>query len=76
MIFASKEAKRYVQQPEAIVMQPVVNAKGTPSETGASLFVIHEGLKVVVTDRVNDWVEIQLPSGEKGWVEEYSLEII
>lgn len=76
LIFASKEAKRYTQQPEAIIMQLVVNAKGTPNETGASLFVIHEGLKVAVTDRVNDWVEIKLPSGEKGWVEESSLEII
>ena len=76
LIFASKESKRYIQQPEAIVMQSVVNAKGTPNETGTSLFVIHEGLKVAVTDRVGTWVEIKLPNGEKGWVEEASIEII
>lgn len=76
LIFASKEAKRYVNQPEAIVMQSVVNAKGTPNESGTSLFVIHEGLKVVVTDRVGTWVEIKLPNGEKGWVEASSLEEI
>ncbi len=76
LIFASKEAKRYVNQPEAIVMQSVVNAKGTPNESGTSLFVIHEGLKVAVTDRVGTWVEIKLPNGEKGWVEASSIEII
>jgi len=76
LIFASKESKRYIQQPEAIVMQSVVNAKGTPNETGTSLFVIHEGLKVAVTDRVGTWVEIKLPNGEKGWVEDASIEII
>ena len=76
LIFASKESKRYIQQPEAIVMQSVVNAKGTPNETGTSLFVIHEGLKVAVTDRVGSWVEIKLPNGEKGWVEDSSIEII
>lgn len=76
LIFASKEAKRYVNQPEAIVMQSVVNAKGTPNESGTSLFVIHEGLKVAVTDRVGTWVEIKLPNGEKGWVEASSLEVI
>ena len=76
LIFASKESKRYIQQPEAIVMQSVVNAKGTPNETGTSLFVIHEGLKVAVTDRVGTWVEIKLPNGEKGWVEDSSIEII
>ncbi len=76
LIFASKESKRFIQQPEAIVMQSVVNAKGTPNETGTSLFVIHEGLKVAVTDRVGTWVEIKLPNGEKGWVEDSSIEII
>lgn len=76
LIFASKESKRYIQQPEAIVMQSVVNAKGTPDESGTSLFVIHEGLKVAVTDRVGTWVEIRLPNGEKGWVEATSIEVI
>ena len=76
LIFASKENKRYVNQPEAIVMHSVVNAKGTPNESGTSLFVIHEGLKVAVTDRVGTWVEIKLPNGEKGWVEASSIEII
>ncbi len=76
LIFASKESKRYIRQPEAIVMQSVVNAKGTPNETGTSLFVIHEGLKVAVTDRVGTWVEIRLPNGEKGWVEAATVEII
>lgn len=76
LIFASHESKRYVNQPEAIVMQSVVNAKGTPDDAAASLFVIHSGLKVSVTDRVGAWVEIKLPNGEKGWVEASVLEII
>lgn len=76
LIFASRESKRYLNQPEAVVMQSVVNAKGSPNESGASLFVIHSGLKVAVTDRVGNWVEIKLPNGEKGWVESASLEVI
>ncbi len=76
LIFATKEAKRYVNQSEAIVMQSVVNAKGTPDESGTSLFVIHEGLKVAVTDRVGGWLEIRLPNGEKGWVEASAVEVI
>lgn len=76
LIFAQHETKRYIQQPEAIVMQSVVNAKGTPDEAAASLFVIHSGLKVVVTDRVGQWVEIKLPNGEKGWIEASAMEVI
>lgn len=75
-VFAHHESKRYIDQPEAVVMQSVVNAKGSPNEEAASLFVIHEGLKVAVTDRVGNWVEIKLPNGEKGWVESASLEVI
>ncbi|MBQ9435678.1 MAG: tetratricopeptide repeat protein [Bacteroidales bacterium] len=76
IIFAHKEAVRYEKSPEAIVMQPVLNAKSTPNATGNDLFVIHEGLKVGVTDRLGDWYEIKLPNGEKGWVPAQGVEVI
>ena len=37
---------------------------------------INLAVKVAVTDRVGTWVEIKLPNGEKGWVEDASIEII
>ena len=76
IIFAHKEAVRYEKSPEAIVMQPVLNAKSTPNATGNDLFVIHEGLKVSVADRLGDWYEIKLPNGEKGWVPAQGVEVI
>ena len=76
IVFAHKEAVRYEKSPEAIVMQPVLNAKSTPNASGNDLFVIHEGLKVGVTDRLGDWYEIKLPNGEKGWVSAQGVEVI
>ena len=76
IVFAHKEAVRYEKSPDAIVMQPVLNAKSTPNATGNDLFVIHEGLKVGVTDRLGDWYEIKLPNGEKGWVPAQGVEVI
>lgn len=76
MIFASKEKKRYDNAPEAIVMDLVLNVKSSPDMKSGDLFVIHEGLKVVVTDRVNEWIEIKLPNGDKGWVKSQSVEEI
>lgn len=76
IIFAHTENTRYEKNPQAIVMQPVVNAKSTPNANEKDLFVIHEGLKVGVTDKLNDWVEIKLPNGEKGWVLAKGVEII
>ena len=76
ILFANKESKRAVKIPEAIIMQSVVTTKNTPVKSGSDLFVIHEGLKVSITDKVGEWYEIKIPNGEKGWVEQDCLEII
>jgi tetratricopeptide (TPR) repeat protein len=76
IIFAKKEVTRYIQHPEGIIMRQVVNVKSTPNEKGSDLFVIHSGLKVGITDRLNEWMEIRLPNGEKGWVPEDYVEEI
>ena len=76
VIFAKKESARYIQHPEGIVMGYVVYVKSTPNEKGSDLFVIHSGLKVGITDQLNEWVEIRLPNGEKGWVLSAQIEQI
>ena len=68
VIFAKKESSHYINHPEGIIMAQVVNVKSTPTEKGSDLFVIHSGLKVGITDQLNEWVEIRLPNGEKGWM--------
>ena len=65
-----------MQHPEGIIMGYVVNVKSTPTEKGSDLFVIHAGLKVGITDRLNEWVEIRLPNGEKGWAPASQVEEI
>jgi SH3-like domain-containing protein len=57
-------------------MTNIVTGKSTPNETGNDLFVIHKGIKVIITDQLNNWIEIKLPNGEKGWVQYTDLEKI
>ena len=76
VVFSKKETSRYVQHPEGIIMSYVVNVKSTPTEKGSDLFVIHSGLKVGITDQLNEWVEIRLPNGEKGWILDEQVEEI
>jgi tetratricopeptide (TPR) repeat protein len=76
IIFAKQESTRYVKNPEGIIMNSVLNVKSTPNEKGSDLFVIHSGLKVGITDQLNEWVEIRLPNGEKGWVLAGNVEVI
>lgn len=74
--FAAKQKSRLVNHSEAIVMQPTVTVKSSPSDKGTNLFVVHEGLKVKITDKLGDWVEIRLADGNKGWLLAESIERI
>ena len=74
--FAAKQKSRLVNHSYAIVMQPTVTVKSSPSDKGTSLFVVHEGLKVRITDKLGDWVEIRLADGNKGWLLTESVERI
>jgi SH3-like domain-containing protein len=57
-------------------MQPSVNAKSSPDELSTNMFVLHEGTKVVLIDSVQNWKEIRISDGNKGWVPDFVLEEI
>ena len=66
-----------IMRNKAIVLQPSVTVRSTPSETGTSLFILHEGYKVEVKDNsMRDWKEIQLEDGKVGWLPTVAIEII
>jgi SH3-like domain-containing protein len=50
-----------------------VNVKSSPDEQGTSVFVLHEGTKVVLMDSVLQWKEVKIPDGNKGWVQDHDL---
>ena len=76
VIFAHRQKEKAIHHTEAIVMDLVVDAKNAPNAAGKNLFVIHEGLKVQITNEMNGWVGIRLPNGEKGWIAQNSIEKI
>lgn len=74
--FAANQKSKQVNHSYAIIMQPTVTVKSSPSEKGTNLFVIHEGLKVKVIDKIGDWLEIRLSDGNKGWLPAETIERI
>ncbi len=60
----------------AIIMVPSVNARSSPDEQSTNVFVLHEGTRVLVTDSVQQWKEIRLANGNKGWIPGEALEEI
>ncbi|HEX2920568.1 MAG TPA: tetratricopeptide repeat protein [Bacteroidales bacterium] len=61
---------------KAIITMPQVSGKSSPDNSGTDLFVIHEGTKVAMVDKVGDWYEIVLSDGNKGWIPASSLSVI
>jgi tetratricopeptide (TPR) repeat protein len=53
---------------DAIITAAVVTAKTSPDVQSVDAFVIHEGLKVRLSDSVGGWVKIVLADGKVGWV--------
>jgi tetratricopeptide (TPR) repeat protein len=61
---------------EAIVFDPSVTVKSSPSDASIDLFVIHEGSKVSITDQVGEWYEVRIASGSMGWLRMDAVERI
>lgn len=55
-------------QDKAIIVASTVTAKSSPDTKAVDAFVIHEGLKVKVTDAVGEWVKVTLVDGKIGWI--------
>lgn len=71
--FGSSQRSTLVHHNSGVITERSVRMKGSPSETGTELFILHEGLSVQITDKLGDWIEIRLADGNKGWVKESAL---
>lgn len=71
-----KKAASQNKQDAAIVFLPAVTVKSSPNTNGVDLFVIHEGTKVQIIDKVGYWAEIKIANGSVGWVETKSMQLI
>ena len=76
MFFAMQQDKKVTDREYAIITTPSVTVKGAPDNSGTSLFLIHEGLKVRVVGQLGDWYNIRMADGNEGWVAKGDLEKI
>lgn len=61
---------------EAIVFDLSITVKSSPTQNAVDLFVIHEGTKVRIIDKIDNWVEIKIKNGSVGWLPEKSIKEI
>ena len=74
--FALSSRNDMLQHEEAIVMGSAISVKSSPDRSATDLFVLHEGTKVKVLSEVDEWCEIVIADGKKGWTESKNIEEI
>jgi uncharacterized protein YgiM (DUF1202 family) len=73
---AWQDDKSNRQVTEAIVFDPSLTVKSSPSEKSVDLFVVHEGTKVAITDQLGDWYEVRIANGSTGWIPDTAIRSI
>lgn len=68
IIYASQKHRYMNEHNDAIVMMPTITVKSSPSSSGTDLFVLHEGTKVKVLDKADNWNKIKIADGSVGWM--------
>ena len=56
------------EKKEAIIYSQVIDIMSAPSKKANKLFTLHIGSKVTINDQIENWVNISLANGNKGWI--------
>jgi tetratricopeptide (TPR) repeat protein len=63
-------------QQHGIIFTPTVTVKSSPTDNSVDLFVIHEGTKVELLDKLEGWSEVKIANGSIGWVRDSDYKAI
>ena len=74
--FAMGERREMLDDSKAVVMSISTAVKSSPDKSATDLFVLHEGTLVEITARLDNWCEVTIADGKKGWLESKTIETI
>jgi tetratricopeptide (TPR) repeat protein len=59
-----------------IVQTPEIVLHNAPDAESSDIMTLHEGTRVERLDQINDWIKVELPNSEQGWLPENAVEEI
>jgi len=74
--FAYNQKKKLTRRNEAIIFAPTTTIKSSPDNSGTDLFILHEGTKVKLKNKLSNWDEIETADGNVGWIRSSEIEVI
>jgi tetratricopeptide (TPR) repeat protein len=74
--FAFFEKYNFDKDQPAIVFEKIVDVKTEPKTNSTNVFTMHEGTKVFVLEKSNDWRKIYINPENTGWVKTKTIKIL
>jgi len=68
LFMTTKNHNEKINNKEAIIYSSVIDVMSAPSLQSTNLFSLHIGTKVKIEDQIENWVNIRLANGKKGWI--------
>ncbi len=65
-----------VYRKEAVVIEKNIKVHSGPADSYTLLFNVPEGTKILIHQRRGEWLQVTLPNGYSGWVENRSVGVI
>jgi len=62
------KVNRETTEKSGVIVVQSVTVKTSPDVKSTDTFVIHEGLKVRLEDKLDEWIKIRLADGKVGWL--------
>ena len=76
-LFAFQQKRQLENRKGAIVVSSSVSIRKQPADNAETVFVLHEGTRVDITDRsIKGWKEVQAADGKGGWLQDNTIEEI
>lgn len=75
LLMSYQNMQNIIDPKQAIIMQ-TTSLKSSPSEKGTDLYIINPGIKVQINNFSDQWYEVRLPNGTKGWILNQKIEKI
>lgn len=75
-VFAYRQKEKIENRDTAVVMAGSASMMSSPDINSKELVILHSGSKVKVTKEDRNWLEVQLDSGDIGWIQREKIEII
>ena len=76
IVLLSQRISYQQDKSKGIITASTSVVKLAPDSQSKDTFVIHEGMKVQIEDKVNEWYKIKIPDGKIGWILGNNVEAI